>query len=49
MGEEIDAMPPLSDATARELSITRVDLSSVAREVSEQRHVCWIQRAGLSS
>ena len=36
MGEEIDAMLLLSDLTRRELSITRVDLSAVAREISEQ-------------
>ena len=36
MGELIDAMLLLSDLTRRELSFTSVDLSAVAREVSEE-------------
>ena len=36
MGEEIDAMLLLSDLTRRELSVTSVDLSAVAREISEE-------------
>ena len=36
MGELIDAMLLLSDLTRRELSVTSVDLSAVAREISEQ-------------
>ena len=36
MGEEIDAMLLLLELTRRELSITRVDLSAVAREISEE-------------
>ena len=36
MGELIDAMLLLSDLTRRELSITSVDLSAVAREISEE-------------
>ena len=36
MGEEIDAMLLLSDLTRRELSLTSVDLSAVAREISEE-------------
>ena len=36
MGELIDAMLLLSELTRRELSLTSVDLSSVAREISEE-------------
>ena len=36
MGELIDAMLLLSDLTRRELSITSVDLSAVAREICEE-------------
>ena len=36
MGEEIDAMLLLSNLTRRELSITSVDLSALAREISEE-------------
>ena len=36
MGELIDAMLLLSDLTRRELSVTSVDLSAVAREISEE-------------
>ena len=36
MGELIDAMLLLSDLTRRELAITSVDLSAVAREISEE-------------
>jgi PAS domain S-box-containing protein len=36
MGELIDAMLLLSDLTRRELSLTSVDLSAAAREVSEE-------------
>jgi light-regulated signal transduction histidine kinase (bacteriophytochrome) len=36
MGEEIDAMLLLSDLTRRELSVTSVDLSARARQISEE-------------
>jgi PAS domain S-box-containing protein len=36
MGEEIDAILVLSDLTRRELSVTSVDLSALAREISEE-------------
>ena len=36
MGEEIDAMLLLLELTRRELSVTSVDLSAVAREISEE-------------
>ena len=36
MGAEIDAMLQLSELTRRELSVTTVDLSAAAREVSEE-------------
>ena len=36
MGEQIDAMLLLSELTRRELTVTSVDLSAVAREISEE-------------
>ncbi len=48
MGEEIDAMLLLSELTRRELSVTSVDLSAVAREISEELRA-GIRRARLSS
>ena len=48
MGELIDAMLLLSQLTRRELSITRVDLSAVATEISEELRASD-PGAGLSS
>ena len=39
MGEEIDALLLLSELTRRELSLTSVDLSALAREISEELRV----------